>query len=185
MRATHPASHVLRAHLDGEIDWARAAACTLHLARCPRCAAELEELRALDRRAATLVARSRGAGWPAARPEPGGGGRDVRLRLGAGALAAAVLALLYVAPPPRGAVDRAPGVKDVCCWDLDGGGRGDDGVFTRVRDGEVVECAIVYDDVDASHSLTAADVVRSAPPPPGCTAPASAAPPPSPESANS
>lgn len=191
MRATHPASHVLRAHLDGELDWSRAAACTLHLARCPRCAAELEELRALDRRAAALVALGRGAAaWPlppgsATRPGPGAGGRDGRLRLGAGALVAAVLAVLYLAPPPRAAAARSPGVKDVCCWDLDGGGRGDDGVFTRVRDGEVVECAIVYDDVDASRSLTPADVVRSAPPPPGCTAPASAAPPPSPKNAHS
>ena len=179
MRNTHPAEQLLRAYLDGELDWARAASCTLHLARCAPCAAALAELRALDQHSATLVARASGAVWVT---ESRGRatqrrGRDVRLPLAGAVLVAAAL-LLYLVPSASVAVTGPPGVKDVCCWDLDGGGRGDDGVFTRVRDGEVVECAIVYDDMDASHSLTPADVVRSAPLPAGCARPTAAAPPP-------
>lgn len=179
MRNRHPAEPILRAYLDGELDWARAASCTLHLARCAPCAAALAELRALDQRTAALVARAGGAPWVAeargraARRR----GRDLRLPVAGAVVGAAALLLLHLAPTASVAVAGPPRVKDVCCWDLDGGGRGDDGVFTRVRDGEVVECAIVYDDVDASHSLTPADVVRSAPPPAGCARPTAAAPP--------
>lgn len=69
------------------------------------------------------------------------------------------------APPPVGfgaAAESATTalVRDTCCWDLDGGGRGDDGVFTRSRAGEVVECVVLYDDVDRSGRLTASDVIR-------------------------
>jgi len=155
MRDTHPAEHVLREYLDGELDWPRATACALHLRRCAACRAALEELRELDLRASELLSRV-GAAAP-----PAGARRAHRLRwpLGIGAFAAALL-VLYLSPA-RPPVGEGSGTNDVCCFDLDGGGRGDDGVFTRSSDGEVVECVILYDDVDRSRSLTLADVVRS------------------------
>jgi len=155
MRDTHPAEHVLREYLDGELDWPRATTCALHLRRCAACRAALEELRDLDLRASALLSRVSDA-VPAARARRP---RHLRWRLGLGAFAAALL-LLYLSPA-RPAGGGGSGTNDVCCFDLDGGGRGDDGVFTRSGDGEVVKCVILYDDVDRSRSLTLADVIRS------------------------
>ena len=160
--STHPADDTLRAYLDGELDWAAATRCALHLRRCARCEAGLDEIRRLDQHAARLIG-----------PVAAGASGPPRARrwAAAGAAGVVVLTLLYLGRPPRHDAALAAGVRDVCCWDLDGGGRGDDGVFTRSRDGEVVECAIVYDDVDRSRSLTPADVVRSTPTADACVAP--------------
>jgi hypothetical protein len=59
-------------------------------------------------------------------------------------------------PVTAAAVSR----RDLCCWDLDGGGRGDDGVLTLSRAGEQVDCVVLYDDVDGSNSLTPGDIIR-------------------------
>lgn len=156
MRDTHPAEQVLREYLDGELDWPRATTCALHLRRCAACRAALDELRDLDLRASELLSRVNDAA-----PGDAGGRRPRRVRwpLGIGAVAAALL--LFYLSPARSPVGRGDGTNDVCCFDLDGGGRGDDGVFTRSSDGEVVECVILYDDIDRSRSLTLADIIRS------------------------
>ena len=168
MRETHPAEPVLRAYLDGELEWSRATACALHLRRCPRCQDALAEVRELEHRAAWLLSRAGAAVSAAPAPtRPRWSGWS----LGLGAVAAVVLLLLAGPSVRRGSPDASgSGTRDVCCWDLDGGGRGDDGVFTRSRDGQIVDCAIVYDDVDNSRSLTPADVVRIAPAGDGCAA---------------
>jgi hypothetical protein len=166
---THLPEPVLRAYLDEELDWPRAATCALHLRRCTACAAALEELRALDQRTSTLLARVSSTSWPARARRLAARRRAARWPLGLGALGVAAASLVYVASIPAGRPGGVAGVRDVCCWDLDGGGLGDDGIFTRSRDGQVVECAIVYDDADASRSLTPADVVRAMPTAAGCS----------------
>ncbi|HEU4584833.1 MAG TPA: hypothetical protein VFR95_03740, partial [Gemmatimonadaceae bacterium] len=52
------------------------------------------------------------------------------------------------------------GHQDICCWDLDGGGRSDDGVMTRSSAGELLDCVVLYDDLDRSRSFTPGDAVR-------------------------
>jgi hypothetical protein len=49
---------------------------------------------------------------------------------------------------------------DRCCFDLDGGRTGDDGVVVRRHRGDGLEQIIVYEDLDHSKSLTPADVIR-------------------------
>jgi hypothetical protein len=56
--------------------------------------------------------------------------------------------------------ERAYVTIDRCCFDLDGGTTGDDGVVVRRHPGEAVNQIIVYEDLDHSHSLTPADVIR-------------------------
>ena len=82
-----------------------------------------------------------------------------RWRWGAGIAAALVLtaasaALLWHR--------RAYVTIDRCCFDLDGGITGDDGVVVRRHPGDPVAQLIVYEDRDHSHSFTPADVVRFA-----------------------
>jgi len=55
---------------------------------------------------------------------------------------------------------RAYVTIDRCCFDLDGGTAGDDGVVVRRRPGEPVAEIIVYEDLDHSHSFTPADAIR-------------------------
>lgn len=55
---------------------------------------------------------------------------------------------------------RAYVTTDRCCFDLDGGTAGDDGVVVRRHPGEPVAEIIVYEDLDHSHSFTPADAIR-------------------------
>lgn len=169
MRDTHPDEGALRAHLDGELPWHASVACARHLRRCPSCGAALAGLAALDARATRLLAHARAAG---ALPAPARRARRHRApgrrTLGvAAASAAALLAVVLWGRPtaPTGGL----AARDVCCWDLDGGGAGDDGVFTVSRRGQVVQCVVLYDDVDRSGSYTRGDLVRSARGPAPCT----------------
>lgn len=55
---------------------------------------------------------------------------------------------------------RAYVATDRCCFDLDGGTAGDDGVVVRRHPGEPVAQIIVYEDLDHSHSFTPGDAIR-------------------------
>jgi len=170
----HPEERTLRASVDGELGWRPPARCAAHLRRCPGCRAAVEEQRQLDRRASGLLAHlsvpaDREAAWqrvdqarPTRRPAA------PLLAVGATALGALGLGLLvgtWNHSLSSVAADRSSAggrTKDVCCWNLDGGPRGDDGVVTVSTAGEAVACVILYDDVDGSHSFSAGDVVRFA-----------------------
>jgi len=171
MRDTHPDERTLRAYVDGELGWRRLALCAAHLRRCSDCRAAVEEQRQLDRRASGLLARlavapDREVGWRRVDAE-----RPIRrptsplVALGAPAFGALGIGLLVGTALPRPAADRVSAdgrTKDVCCWNLDGGPQGDDGVVTVSTAGEAVACVILYDDVDGSHSFSDGDVVRFA-----------------------
>jgi hypothetical protein len=72
---------------------------------------------------------------------------------------AAALAVDRSGARPSVAVNGS-GHQDICCWDLDGGGRSDDGVMTLSSAGELLDCVVLYDDVDRSRSFTDGDAVR-------------------------
>jgi len=171
MSRAHPADGVLRAYVDGELSPLATLRCAWHLRRCASCRAALAEERRLERHASELIARL-GVGvdvdeaWQRFSALYGPGPRRALSAWPAVGIAAVVVltAVVLLAPRTR-AGDGSGGpaavtAQDVCCWDLDGGGPGDDGVFTLSRRGQVVACVIVYDDIDASRSLSDPDVVR-------------------------
>jgi hypothetical protein len=49
---------------------------------------------------------------------------------------------------------------DQCCWDLDGGGPGDDGILVEANPDETVRHLTIYEDVDGSGGFTLGDRVR-------------------------
>jgi hypothetical protein len=95
-------------------------------------------------------------------------GRHRRFRLVAGgiglaaAVAAAVIGIRTVGQ--GGAPGGETKVQDLCCWDLDGGGPGDDGIVTITLPGEHVVGVTVYEDRNGSGSLTEQDPIRFATP---------------------
>jgi hypothetical protein len=171
MKRQHPAEGVLRAYLDGELSPFAALRCAWHVRRCGSCRARLEEERRVAQRAAHLVSRLAlrvdiDDRWERVKVLSG---IPARRRLPAwpalGIAAVALLTTIVVVAPDGWRAGAGIGratlrAQDVCCWDLDGGGPGDDGVFTLSRVGEVVACVILYDDIDGSGDLTAPDVIR-------------------------
>ncbi len=171
MTRAHPANGTLHAYLDGELPPLAALRCAWHVRRCAACRATLEEQRRLDQRATDLMSHlgvgiDVGDGWQRFRALSSGvrPRRSLASRPAIGVAAAALLvaAALIIPRQPGGGSGSPTDVRaqDVCCWDLDGGGPGDDGIFTLSREGEVVDCVILYDDVDANGRLTEADVIR-------------------------
>jgi hypothetical protein len=187
-REAHPTPGLLRAYLDGELGWISRRRCSRHLQVCATCRAKLVEETELDRAAEVLLsapnlqvdaseawrrlsvlARSRD---PGARPSTLSigsmeRGRRVRWLAGAGlaaGLAAVALGLLWLrkVADPRPGESASPALQDVCCWDLDGGGPGDDGVVTVTLPGQRVVALTVYEDENGNGSLTRLDPIRFA-----------------------
>jgi hypothetical protein len=173
----HPAEKLLRSYSDGELGWLAARRCARHLKGCRACRVALEEQDRLDRHAADLLARldlhvDTGEGWRRLRALSGGRqGPQPRLRLrpamwfaGAAMVLAVlgILAKLHVLEKGAGSVGAEPGVRiqDLCCWDLDGGGPGDDGVLTVTLTGERVVALTLYEDGNRSGGLTTLDPIR-------------------------
>jgi len=59
-------------------------------------------------------------------------------------------------------------VHDVCCFNLDGGGRGDDGLLTISLPGQVVDCVVLYEDQAGTRAFSPRDPVRFISRPVGC-----------------
>lgn len=59
-------------------------------------------------------------------------------------------------------------VQDVCCFNLDGGGRGDDGMLTISRPGQIVDCVVLYEDRTGTRAFSPHDPVRFISRPAGC-----------------
>ena len=176
MTGMHLSDGTLRALADHELALIARLVCSAHLARCVRCRGTLEATRAEVRRTHELLSILErpvdteegwyrvtgslpGAGTSARRPS---GARSVWLAWGVAAMlafVAGVLAIERVDGGPSVAVSGA-GHQDVCCWDLDGGGLSDDGVMTVSRAGELLDCVVLYDDIDRSRSFTGSDAIR-------------------------
>jgi hypothetical protein len=177
MRAiAHLSDGTLRALADGELPIFQRLTSGAHLARCGRCRASFEGIRADGRATRDLLALldrpvDTEAAWrrlASKRPATTLSERDLprtaSTRL-AWALAAvfAIVALTLAADRVRSVSRASPvadGRQDICCWDLDGGGKSDDGVMTLSSAGELLDCVVLYDDRDRSRSFTQGDAVR-------------------------
>ncbi len=118
------------------------------------------DLRDLDRALRSVRFEPRASLGPeiAGRAERGEAPRPVAPGRGlAAALAAGLCAVALGLPALRHA---APVTVDRCCYDLDGGGAADDGIRVVARRDAAVERLWIYEDLDGSGGLTAADVVR-------------------------
>jgi hypothetical protein len=175
MRKGHVDDGTLRAYLDGEHTVLAALRIRWHVQRCPACRHALSEQRALRAHSAALLAllpRSVDveAGWRRVSALRGRTGHPRPTHRLAWSLGAAGLIVAAVAGVTRLAGWNGPGtdatraiggqVRDVCCFDLDAGGPGDDGVFTLSGREERVDCVLVYDDLDRSRALSSGDRMR-------------------------
>jgi hypothetical protein len=52
-------------------------------------------------------------------------------------------------------------IVDRCCFDLDGGGEADDGIFVISRGGTDILVAIIYEDPDKDKKFDDRDIVRA------------------------
>jgi hypothetical protein len=95
------------------------------------------------------------------RGEEAGRSRPERVWWRKGVLAAGV-ALCALAAGVWWYLDERPGllVVDHCCYDLDGGGKADDGLHIVAGQGERVRRVAIYEDLDGSVSFTRQDLVR-------------------------
>lgn len=166
----HPDDGVLRAYVDGELPWLAARRCARHLEACASCRTLLGDQEQLSARAAALltcleVPVNVQEGWrrlgvvsgAAAGQRPGRGLWRSSVVPGAAAVAGVLVVLLVLRSAPA---PHAARILDACCWDLDGGGPGDDGVLTVTLPDQRVVALTVYEDRNHSRSLTPRDPVR-------------------------
>jgi hypothetical protein len=167
--------------LDGELGRIDAWRVRRHVRRCGPCAERLAELAELESETAALLRRAHPAvdaeeGWRRFAVTSGatararhvqGRRRLVRRAALAAAVSGAGLAAVIVLRPPtdqpapvRGL--EGPAHQDLCCWDLDGEGPADDGVFAVVLPGEHVVAVTIYEDGNGNGSLSALDPIRYA-----------------------
>jgi hypothetical protein len=158
----HPWAHLtagqIRAYLDGEIRGRTALRCGVHLWRCAACRMRRDAVRARGQDVASMLTL---AGMrPASRR------RMPFTAPGLGAAAIAVLSAVTVGvtlarrPSAHTRLAGETRVQDICCFDLDGGSRGDDGMLTVSRTGEVVDCVVVYEDHAGTGAFASGDPVR-------------------------
>jgi Putative zinc-finger len=156
----------LRAYLDGELPPSTTLQCAIHLRRCPSCRLVLRGVRERGDLVGDLLTVAN----PPRRREP---------RIGvyasvAGLAAAAVLAtLLSVSlrqqPSTHTRTAGATHVQDVCCFNLDGGDRRDDGMLTVSRANQIVDCVVLYEDRAGKRAFSPHDPLRFISQPQGCT----------------
>lgn len=173
--AAHLSEGTLRALADGELPLLERLTSRSHLARCADCRSALATIREAGRTTADRIALlerpvDTEEGWRGMAVRlPARGSARLPPTVGSAWLAWALAALFAVLAAAL-AVDRSgarpsvavngSGHQDICCWDLDGGGRSDDGVMTLSSAGELLDCVVLYDDVDRSRSFTDGDAVR-------------------------
>jgi hypothetical protein len=152
---THLSAGQIREYLDGEIRGLSALRYGLHLAICPRCASRRRSVKARGRTVATLLEL---AGTPAGRSRARVLSVPALSAVAITAVSAAMAGVLFTYGPFARArvADRAQ-VKDVCCFNLDGGSKMDDGVVTVSRAGQVVDCVVVYEDRAGTRAFAAGD----------------------------
>lgn len=175
----HPAPGTLRSYLDGELGWLSVWRCALHVRRCRTCRAALAQEERTGRLSRALLARLE---LPLDTEESSSRlrvlsgattGRPSHLHprtilwIGSGGVAVALLLFLWVgrdrhAIPGGSAIgmDGGARIQDACCWNLDGGGPGDDGVVAVTLPGERVVALALYEDGNGSGSLSTQDPIR-------------------------
>ncbi|MFN2433610.1 MAG: hypothetical protein ABR599_12495 [Gemmatimonadota bacterium] len=165
----HLPGDVLRELLDGELAWTGRLRCLQHLHGCSGCARALEELRRSDAETGRILAGGERPvdvteGWARLSAVSGRRLAGRRSLLSARTTWVALVALaaaLVLALRERGATDaHAATLHDRCCWDLDGGGPGDDGIAAVTLPGQRVVGLTLYEDTNGSRSLSASDRVR-------------------------
>jgi hypothetical protein len=165
----HPEEGTLRAYLDGELPPGATLQCAIHLRRCPTCRLTLRGVRERGHHVADLLT--------AVRAPRHVGRRRRRIGFYSSAIGvAAVLvlgALLSVSlrqqPATHSRTAGATHVQDVCCFNLDGGGRRDDGMLTVSRADQVVDCVVLYEDRAGKRAFSPRDPLRFISQPEGCT----------------
>ena len=174
--SAHLSDGTLRAMADRQLSLPRRIAASIHISHCRRCRDALAAIRRDALRAQHLLGMLDGtvdtvSAWhriEARHPELR---RPERATLASGSSRLAwVVAAVFALATLTLAADRLrvgspvmvgdTGRQDICCWDLDGGGRSDDGVMTRSSAGELLDCVVLYDDLDRSRSFTPGDAVR-------------------------
>lgn len=165
----HLSDGVLRAYLDHEVGPAQSLRYALHLRRCADCRARRHQLLQMGDRVSQLIG--------AAFEDRGGFRRPTRRhsRFGQGmsVAAAAVVAgvailALHRQPSTHTRLAAGTRVEDICCFNLDGGTRGDDGLVTVSRAGQVVDCVVLYEDQAGTRAFSHRDPVRFVSQPAGC-----------------
>ncbi len=157
----HPHEGDLRAYLDRELPPAAVQQLETHLRGCLACRRALAEARDRGDRVDALLEV---AGVSSIRRTP-------RWAMAiAGVAAAAVVAtfILRGEPATHSRVAGATRVQDVCCFNLDGGGPGDDGLLTVSRAGQIVDCVVLYEDRTGTRAFSPRDPVRFVSRPNGC-----------------
>lgn len=76
------------------------------------------------------------------------------------ALCAVVVGFTGIALPASSSAEEVK-IVDKCCFDLDGGGERDDGIFVISRGGTEILVAIIYEDPDRDKNFDARDIVRA------------------------
>ena len=152
----HYGDGTFRAFLDGELELGVTRELARHLRICADCRRRLDRVSA-DGRATTRLLK---LGSPARRPYA------VIVTAAAAVIAIAVAARSLPATHAR--MSGAARVQDVCCFNLDGGGRGDDGLLTISRPGQVVDCVVLYEDQAGTRAFSPRDPVRFISRPVGC-----------------
>ena len=169
----HPSDGTLRAYLDHELTPAQALRCALHVRRCPECQTRRDALRRVEEQVSQLI----GAAFEGEGGERPGVQRPARrtgrfgqgMSAAAAAVVAAVVTLaLHRSPATHTQVGVGGQVEDICCFNLDGGTRGDDGLLTVSRPGQVVDCVVVYEDETGTRAFSPRDPVRFVSQPAGC-----------------
>jgi hypothetical protein len=161
----HPDDGTLQAYADRELAPLGALRCTVHMGRCAACRRRLRDLRAEGEQVAALLRLT--LRMPQQRRTP------AYFRSKVPYAAAVVLALgltvaIHGQPSTHAHIAGGTRVQDVCCFNLDGGTRGDDGLLTVSRPGEVVDCVVLYEDRRGTRTFSPLDPLRFISRPEGC-----------------
>jgi hypothetical protein len=165
----HLSDGVLRAYLDHEAGPAQSLRYALHLRRCADCRARRDQLQQMADRVSQLIGTAFDDRSGLRQPTR----RYRRFAQGMGAAAAAVVAAvailaLHGQPSTHTRLAAGTRVEDICCFNLDGGTRGDDGLVTVSRAGQVVDCVVLYEDQSGTRAFSDRDPVRFVSQPAGC-----------------
>jgi hypothetical protein len=166
----HLSDGALRAYLDHEVAPAQALRYALHLRRCEGCRARRDQVQQMGDRVSQLIGVAfedrTGLRHPVRRHRRLGQGMSAAAA--AAVVAAAVTLALHRQPSTHTRLAAGSRVEDICCFNLDGGTRGDDGLLTVSRPGQVVDCVVLYEDQAGTRAFSQRDPVRFVSQPAGC-----------------